>query len=212
MDGDESMKNLLPFGFLPGHWGLKGHIREEARILYEISDPEEQEIALAKLHLSGFELEKKLLDISKKYNKISNLEYEKKLIEISDLDETNKKIKLLDLKYKNNLLSKEVYEKERATLLKEPWVGIKESSFDHTKGLGGFEIELDWNEYFIKFLTDNNYKGLNDQQIVEEWFNDLCKSSILDEGLLEYYTSLSEENKFGKIKRRRLNDGNSEYS
>lgn len=207
------MSKLIPFGFLPGHWGLKGHIREEAKILYEIDDPEEQEKELAKLRLEGFELDKKLLDISKKYNRISDEEYEKKLIEISELNETEKNLRLLELKFKNNKISKDDYEKEKANLEKKPWVGIKNSNFDPSKGLSGFEIELDWNEYFIKFLTDNNYKGLNDQQIVEEWFNDLCKSSILEEGLLEYYSGISmDENKLNKIKRRRLDDGNSEYS
>ncbi|PJB20127.1 MAG: hypothetical protein CO117_02090, partial [Flavobacteriaceae bacterium CG_4_9_14_3_um_filter_33_16] len=48
--------------------------------------------------------------------------------------------------------------------------------------------------FFIIFLTENGYKGVNDQTVVEEWFNDLCKSVVAEDGLDEYLSAMENEN------------------
>lgn len=185
------MSFKLPFGWLPGHWGLAGHIRQEAKILYEISDPYEQEKELAKLKLSGQELDLKLLDIDWSFKKIaSEYDYEIKKVELLNSDKETIEKEKLKLNHKYEKITDLEYEKELALLNKEPWVGVKNSSYDPKSGLGGLEFELDWNEYFITYLTENGYKGLSDQQVVEMWFNDLCKSVVAEEGIDEYITAL----------------------
>ena len=38
-------------------------------------------------------------------------------------------------------------------------------------------IQLDYNDYFIKFLRDNNYTGTDDE-VLNHWLNDICISVI----------------------------------
>lgn len=186
----------LPFGFLPAHWGLKGKLREEAKIIYEINDPYLQEKSLLELnHKYSTNDEKSLklsfLDLDKKFNKFKNdYDYQEARINLLHDDQTEKERALLKLKFENEKISELDYERELSLIDKQPWVGVKKSSYDPKEGLGGLEFELDWNEYFITFLTENGYKGLSDQQIVENWFNDLCKSVVAEEGLEEYIAAL----------------------
>lgn len=42
-------------------------------------------------------------------------------------------------------------------------------------------FELDWNEAFVKKLRDNGYSGRTDEEVVEQWFNDLCRGIISEE-------------------------------
>lgn len=207
----------LPFGYLPGHWGLRGHIREEAKILYEIEDPYDQEIALAKLRFKNDRPQKlEILEIDYKYGKIANeYEYELAKISISFEDEKIQKIKKAELDLKFNKLSETEYEKEISNLNNQPWVGIKNSNYDPKNGLGGLAFELDWNEQFIIFLSENGYKGLSDQLVVEAWFNDLCKSVIAEEGMDNYVEAMetgANNSLLPLINRKDIDGDRSEFS
>ena len=37
-------------------------------------------------------------------------------------------------------------------------------------------MELEWNKPFIEFLRKHNYSGVNDEEVVDKWFTDLCKN------------------------------------
>jgi hypothetical protein len=39
-------------------------------------------------------------------------------------------------------------------------------------------FELDWNDAFIVKLRDSGYNGKTDEEVVEQWFNDLCRGII----------------------------------
>jgi|AntAceMinimDraft_11_1070367.scaffolds.fasta_scaffold76425_3 hypothetical protein len=52
---------------------------------------------------------------------------------------------------------------------------IKLSIPDSNKPSQGY-FELDWNSSFVDQLIAAGYKGKTDEEIVEEWFNELCKS------------------------------------
>lgn len=217
----------IPFGWLPGHWGLSGHIREEAKILYEISDPYEQEYALINLRFKNNpeikELE--LIELNQRFKKFeTDYDYEEAKLKIivnnkfKDEQETVRdnevKRALLKLKLKYEKISNLEYEREWADLTEEPWVGVKNSTYNPKNGLGGLEFELDWNDYFIKFLNENGYNGLTDQMTVESWFNDLCKSVVAEEGLDEYVAALENitTKPFSGVRRKDLDSDLSEYS
>lgn len=48
----------------------------------------------------------------------------------------------------------------------EPWVDIKGVVDDPHKGI---QIELDWNDAFVRYLRDNGLNAANDEAIVQLW-------------------------------------------
>lgn len=85
-------------------------------------------------------------------------------------------IALLEVDHDFNRLTKHEFEKKRADLLEEPWVAIINSGFDPNEGIDGVFFEFDWNEKWIEFLRLNGYAGHTPEQIVDEWFTDVCRS------------------------------------
>jgi len=71
--------------------------------------------------------------------------------------------------------------KDRATKLKEPWVGVLETHVNKDNIRNGF-FELDWNEYFVLKLKQEGYgfDGDPDEQIVDRWFRELCANVVVD--------------------------------
>ena len=69
--------------------------------------------------------------------------------------------------------------KEIATEVGEPWVNINSVTIDPTNpGQGAFE--LDWNEFFVAKLVRSGYMGKDDEQIVDQWFQDVCRNVVLE--------------------------------
>ena len=73
--------------------------------------------------------------------------------------------------------SKDVETKEEAI---GPWVKVVEVHFDKDNPTRGY-FELDWNEDFVGLLGEAGYAGPNPEAIVDLWFNDLCRSIIIDQ-------------------------------
>ena len=42
-------------------------------------------------------------------------------------------------------------------------------------------FELDWNTAFVSKLRESGYTGRTEEEVVEQWFNDLCRGVISDE-------------------------------
>ena len=42
-------------------------------------------------------------------------------------------------------------------------------------------MELDWNDHFVKFLHENGYTAENDEAVVNKWFNDVCRTVLVQE-------------------------------
>ena len=72
--------------------------------------------------------------------------------------------------------------KERATEAKEPWVAVLDTHVNKENVRNGF-FELDWNEYFVLQLRSAGYKGDTDEEIVDRWFNELCRNVGAEEGI-----------------------------
>lgn len=69
--------------------------------------------------------------------------------------------------------------KEIATEKNEPWVSILSVELD-TSNIGSGAFELDWNDKFVANLVRAGYKGKTDQQIVDQWFQDICRNVVLE--------------------------------
>ena len=61
-----------------------------------------------------------------------------------------------------------------------PWVKVIEVHFDKDNPGRGY-FELDWNEDFVGLLGEAGYSGQNSEQIVDLWFNDLCRSIVIEQ-------------------------------
>jgi hypothetical protein len=72
--------------------------------------------------------------------------------------------------------------KERATADKEPWVAVLSTHVNKDNIKNGF-FELDWNEYFVLQLKNAGYKGKTDEEVVDQWFSELCRNVGADEGV-----------------------------
>jgi len=153
------------------------------------SKGKDKQIAEAKHSLSGEKLERKLVDI----------EYE---------DGVDKQVKLLEIDRKYGKITDIEFKKQSCTIKDEPYVGVLETHFDPTKPKNGF-FELDWNDKFIENLNANGYHGEKDEEVVNKWFNDLCKNIMLedmDQDVVDELKSNISETK------KDLGDGKVEYS
>ena len=71
--------------------------------------------------------------------------------------------------------------KDRATKLKEAWVGVLNTHVNKDNIRNGF-FELDWNEQFVLKLKQEGYgyDGDKDEEIVDRWFRELCANVVTD--------------------------------
>lgn len=72
--------------------------------------------------------------------------------------------------------------KEEATRNKEPWVTVLRTHVNKENIRNGF-FELDWNEYFVLELRKAGYIGTTEEEIVDQWFTELCRNVAADEGV-----------------------------
>jgi hypothetical protein len=113
------------------------------------------------------------LDLEFTHSKLSEYEYLRKIIEIEEKG-VERDIALLDHDLAHEVITDREYAKLAASARKEPWVGIVGDDFNVNLGTNGFSIELDWNEEWIAYLKLNGYVGVNDEDIVDQWFSDVC--------------------------------------
>ena len=72
--------------------------------------------------------------------------------------------------------------KEIATEKKEPWVAVLDTHVNMDNLRNGF-LELDWNEYFVVQLKSAGYIGATDEEVVDQWFSELCRNLGGEEGI-----------------------------
>ena len=91
-------------------------------------------------------------------------------------------------------------EKEIATEKGEPWVSVLSVEVDQENpGNGAFE--LDWNQPFIKLLWKKGYRDENENDMVDRWFQDVCRHVVME----------SYEKDEAMVTRNELGDGRVEY-
>ena len=80
---------------------------------------------------------------------------------------------------KKAIAKKKKTEKELATEAGEPWVSVLGMELDD----GSLErgaFELDWNDLFVAKLVRAGYQGKTDNDIVDNWFQDVCRNVVLE--------------------------------
>lgn len=105
---------------------------------------------------------------------------EEKLAEINAETPEEKEIAKLAVKLKHEEISQDAFDKAVATINKEPWVNVIKMGVNPTNITQGY-FELDWNEEFIIMLQEAGIEGKSDEEIVNKWFNGVCRTVLLQE-------------------------------
>ena len=95
-------------------------------------------------------------------------------------DKTAKAKKSAELDLKYGKINTDERDKQIATADNEPYVKVLQVEFDQKQpNIGSFE--LDWNEAFIETLATSGYTGTKPEQIIDQWFNDVCRNILVEE-------------------------------
>lgn len=70
-------------------------------------------------------------------------------------------------------------EKDLATERGEPYVSILSMEVD-PENLNEGAFELDWNDKFIANLRRAGYQGKEDADLVDQWFQNVCRNVVLE--------------------------------
>lgn len=70
-------------------------------------------------------------------------------------------------------------EKELATEKGEPYVAVLGMDVDYNN-LNEGAFELDWNDKFIANLRRAGYQGNEDHDLVDQWFQNVCRNVVLE--------------------------------
>lgn len=98
--------------------------------------------------------------------------------------------------------------KDAATKKGEPYVSVISVELDPDNVENG-AFELDWNDIFVARLVKAGYKGRDDAQIVDQWFQTICRN-VLMENFEQWEANQPPESRI--IQKRDLGDGRSEVS
>ena len=104
---------------------------------------------------------------------------------------------------------KQISDKELATKNKEPYINILSMDVD-PENLNEGAFELDWNDIFIARLIKAGYQGKKDQDLVDQWFQNVCRNVVLE--TYQQEQAMNPTTKGVKVNKRDLGDGKSEVS
>jgi len=99
--------------------------------------------------------------------------------------------KLQEATVKAEVVIAEAAEKERISKLSpkelanekgEPYVAVLETKVNADNVRNGF-FELDWNEHFIVPFRLNGFQGQSEEEIVDLWFQELCRNVGAEAGV-----------------------------
>ena len=104
---------------------------------------------------------------------------------------------------------KQISDKELATKNKEPYINILSMDVD-PENLNEGAFELDWNDIFIARLIKAGYQGKEDQDLVDQWFQNVCRNVVLE--TYQQEQAMNPQTRGVKVNKRNLGDGKSEVS
>ena len=107
-------------------------------------------------------------------------ELEEILAEINADSDGDKELAKLEVQLKNGKIGQYEFDKKVAEIKEEPYVNVLKLDVNPENAQAGF-MELDWNDHFVKFLHENGYTGENDEAVVNKWFNDVCRTVLVQE-------------------------------
>jgi len=107
-------------------------------------------------------------------------ELEEVLAELGAETDDDKELAKLEVQFKNGKIGQYEYDKKVAEINKEPYVNVLKLDVNPENAKAGY-MELDWNDQFVEFLHNNGYTGDSDEAVVNKWFNDVCRTVLVQE-------------------------------
>jgi hypothetical protein len=197
-DTQMKKRRLIPFSWTPASWGLTGKSRQLAEAEYNHTG-KELELALAQINSQGdLNVQRKLeLAVEHKYGDISDYEYDQQMLTLRSqqehIDETDLKVLKLDIDLQHSKITQDQHARQVADLRGEPYVNVMRMGIDSENVVQGF-FELDWNEHFVKMLQDAGITGRDDEEVVNRWFNGVCRTVLLQEQADQDWGFQTEDN------------------
>lgn len=100
--------------------------------------------------------------------------------------------------------------KEKATEAGEPYVNVVQVELD-PDDVGNGAFELDWNDIFVARLIKAGFKGKDDAQIVDQWFQSICRN-ILNENFEQWEANQPVDTRPRRVDRNDIGNGRTEVS
>ena len=72
--------------------------------------------------------------------------------------------------------------KKKKTKSEEAWVKVLNMNVSPENPRNGF-FELDWNDEFVNMLKQSGYEGGTEEEIVDRWFQTLCRTIGNEQGI-----------------------------
>ena len=132
--------------------------------------------------------------------------------QIENEKDMQERISEIDLEF--GRITQDEHEKAVTNLNGEPYIKVLNIALDENSPGAGF-FELAFNEHFVEYLADSGYEGVQPDEIVDNWFNDLCKNIVLsdledEDGVTNSYDVDSKEGLI--IQRLKTDEDTAEYS
>ena len=181
------LRRWLPFRFLPASWGLVGDAYLEAEAHYSLrGEALERRLAQIRLCDDPQRLERELVEIAVRYGTISAHQAAVRRVELTHPPGPERDLALLEIEHEFDKIDDITFNKQRSLLKNEPWIGIVNSGFDPSQGIDGVFFEFDWNAQWIDYLRNNGYAGRTDEQVIDEWFADVCRSHTMNDAVVPF--------------------------
>ena len=198
---------IIPFRFMPGSWGLKGKAYDEAEAYYKLSGEALERRLIEIRYVGEEAVRKNLdldvhygmisayqrdfdllaaqgaepaayLDLESRYGNLDTYQYDVEMAKLQVPEGKERDIKLLEVEFHHGKIELFPFEKAVANLREEPWIRIINQGLDFDRGVnGGFNVEFDWNDLWIENLRLNGYIGIRDEDMVEQWFTEVCRQA-----------------------------------
>jgi hypothetical protein len=166
---------------------------------------------VAHINLTGDALQKELLDTQRDYGDLTALEYKTQVIKLMVAEGVDQELEMNEVNFEHGVITEAEFNKRQATIKGEPYIAVINSNFKPEDKLDGLYFEFDWNDLWIEELKAAGYQGFTDDQIVERWFQDLCRG-VADSGDQEDDGQPIPFNSGRTINKVRRDGGPTEYS
>jgi hypothetical protein len=70
---------------------------------------------------------------------------------------------------------KKISDKDQATAKGQPYINVMNVNIDYDNPSDGY-FELEWNQVFVKQLLEAGFTGDKEEQIIDQWFSELCRN------------------------------------
>lgn len=173
-------KRIIPFKWLPGSWGLSGEFYERAEAHY-LYDGYELELRLAEIEYGGRDndgYKRQKIEIDRRHHKIDEYTREKLFAELHVGTPDERAVEEIEVDIRFGKMPEKEGRKLIANIKGEPWIAIVNEGYDPALGPSGLYFEFDWNEHWIEKLRQHGYKGSSEEEIVQMWFQEVCRTEI----------------------------------